>query len=356
MRLAVIGDGAGAAPSPTGAEAPARAGCSRAEPPQPPAPPPHRPPPPPPRHRRTRPLRSAGRRAAPAPAAEPNGDGVGPVGALADGAQAPGRERDQRVGGDGHRVRRADHPGGRARVIECRRWPRGVPPAPAAPTPAPHQPAPAQPWLPRHRLRPCRAPPAPSGLDGVVPPRRGPGRAVLQHAAPHGRAHGAVQGDLAPRLHRQRGRLRERRARARRLGRALQGRGGLHAHLPAVRGPGRRRGAARLPAPQRVGGRRLAAGARRGQPRHRGRPRPRGPDRPGHPPGRGGHAARDRPAHPRPGRAGPQPAAQRRRHRRRHLLHHQRRALRHLLHGADHQPAAGGHPGHRRHRPPARSW
>ena len=114
-----------------------------------------------------------------------------------------------------------------------------------------------------------------------------------------------------------------------------------------------RRGAARLPAAQRVGGRRLAARARRGQPRHRGRPLPRGPDRAGDPPRRGGHAARRGPAHPRPGRAGARPAAQRRRHRRRHVLHHQRRPLRHLLHGADHQPAAGGDPGHRRHRAPA---
>ena len=140
------------------------------------------------------------------------------------------------------------------------------------------------------------------------------------------------------------------------LGRALQGRGGLLADLPALRGPGRGRGAARLPAAQRVGGRRLARRPRRGQPRHRGRPLPRGPDRAGDPPGRGGHPARRRPAHPRPGRAGAQPAAQRRRHRRRHVLHHQRRAVRDLLHGPDHQPAAGGHPGHRRHRPPARSW
>ena len=37
----------------------------------------------------------------------------------------------------------------------------------------------------------------------------------------------------------------------------------------------------------------------------------------------------------------------------RHVLHHQRRTLRHLLHGPDHQPAAGGDPGHRRHRSPA---
>ena len=35
-----------------------------------------------------------------------------------------------------------------------------------------------------------------------------------------------------------------------------------------------------------------------------------------------------------------------------HLLHHQRRPVRHVLHRADHQPAPGGHPGHRRHRPP----
>ena len=47
-----------------------------------------------------------------------------------------------------------------------------------------------------------------------------------------------------------------------------------------------------------------------------------------------------------------EPPAQCRRHRRRHVLHHQRRPLRHLLHGADHQPAPGGDPGHRRHRPP----
>ena len=52
------------------------------------------------------------------------------------------------------------------------------------------------------------------GLHGAVPHRRRPGRAVLQHAAPHRRAHGAVEGDVAARVHRQRGRLRGRRARA----------------------------------------------------------------------------------------------------------------------------------------------
>ena len=127
---------------------------------------------------------------------------------------------------------------------------------------------------------------------------------------------------------------------------------GFSPDLPALRRPGGRRGAARLPAAQRVGGRRLAARPRRGQPRDRRRPVPRGPDRAGDPPGRGGHAARRGAAHPRPGRAGAEPAAQRRRHRRRHVLHHQRRPVRHLLHRADHQPAAGGDPGHRRHRPP----
>ncbi len=58
----------------------------------------------------------------------------------------------------------------------------------------------------------------PRGLDGAVPHRRRPDRAVLQHAPAYGRAHGAVQGDLAARVHRQRGRLRGRRARARRRG------------------------------------------------------------------------------------------------------------------------------------------
>ena len=193
---------------------------------------------------------------------------------------------------------------------------------------------------------------APVGLGRRLPRCGRPGRAVLEHAPAHGRAHGALEGHLAARLHRQGGRLRERRAGAQGLGRALQGRGGLRADLPALRGPGHRRGAARLPAAQRLGGRRLAGRARRGQPGHRRRPVPRGPDRAGHPPGRGGHAARRRPADPRPGRAGPRPQAQRRRHRRGHLLHHQRRPVRHLLHRADHQPAPGGHPGHRRHRPP----
>ena len=36
-----------------------------------------------------------------------------------------------------------------------------------------------------------------------------------------------------------------------------------------------------------------------------------------------------------------------------HVLHHERRPLRHVLHGPDHQPAASGDPGHRRHRAPA---
>ena len=48
-----------------------------------------------------------------------------------------------------------------------------------------------------------------------------------------------------------------------------------------------------------------------------------------------------------------QPTAQCRRHRRGHVLHHQRRSLRDLLHRAHHQPAPGGHFGHRWHRPTA---
>ena len=124
-------------------------------------------------------------------------------------------------------------------------------------------------------------------------------------------------------------------------------------YLP-VRGQGDGRGAAGVPQPQRLGGRRLAGRAPAGQPGHRRRPRPRGPDRPGRPPSRGDHAPGDRPSHPRPGRPGPHPAAHGGRHHRRDLLDHQRRAVRHLLHRADHQPAAGGHPGHRRHQAPAR--
>ena len=44
------------------------------------------------------------------------------------------------------------------------------------------------------------------------------------------------------------------------------------------------------------------------------------------------------------------------RHRRRDVLHHQRRPLRHVLHRADHQPAPGGDPRHRRHRAAGRWW
>ena len=55
-----------------------------------------------------------------------------------------------------------------------------------------------------------------------------------------------------------------------------------------------------------------------------------------------------RPRDRRPGRPGPGQEAQRRRHLRRHVHHHQPRRLRHVPHRPDHQPAPGGHPVHRR--------
>ena len=103
VRLAVIGDGAGSS---------AAGGTPAAGTAEPPAPQPEpataAPPPPPP---------------APAPAATPapapaagaaDGNGSEPLAAVTDRAQAPGRERHQRVGGDGDRSRRAHHAGGRA--------------------------------------------------------------------------------------------------------------------------------------------------------------------------------------------------------------------------------------------------
>src|SRR5258708_6062718 len=101
--------------------------------------------------------------------------------------------------------------------------------APATPTAAAHPPPPPAP-RPGARVGPGRAGPACAAgaagsarLHGLVPGGRRPDRALLQHAPPDGRAHGAVEGDLAACLHRQRGRLRERRARAQVLGRAPQG-------------------------------------------------------------------------------------------------------------------------------------
>ena len=61
-------------------------------------------------------------------------------------------------------------------------------------------------------------------------------------------------------------------------------------------------------------------------------------------PGRSG------PESQRPGRTSPHQTAQARRNPGRHLHHHQSWRLRRRLRPAHHQPAPGGHPGHRRHR------
>ena len=103
VRLAVIGDGSGSAPS----DAAPAATATEAPPPAPPAEPVAAAPPPPPA------TRSAAGAGAGARARTGGGDqrrrrrAAGP---LADRAQAPGRERHQRVGGDRDRFRRAHHP------------------------------------------------------------------------------------------------------------------------------------------------------------------------------------------------------------------------------------------------------
>ena len=244
--------------------------------------------------------------------------------------------------GSGGRITRGRRPARGRRSPRCaaaaRRAAAPTAPGPAAPASSTGAPARRQPPPPHAAPAPRRSAARRrrrrSGLHGLVPGRRGPDRALLQHAAPHRRAHGAVQGHFTARLHRQRGRLRERRAGAQGLGRALQGRGGVRTHLPSLRRPGHRGGVAGLPVAQRVGGRRLIARPRRGESRDCGRPVPRGTDRARDPSGRRGHAARGGPAYPRSGRAGSGSPAQRRRHRGRDVLHHERRPVRHLLHGA----------------------
>ena len=272
VRLAVIGDGSsasGGAPAAGTAEPPCRpsrrhAATARAAPGT---------------------AASAATAHAPAPAHRPatgrdpragRGGGrqrFGGAPAVADRAQAPGRERHQRVRGDGDRARRAHHP--RGRLAGGRVAPFGGPAAAAGPAPArrhrPRRPpaAPGAPAMPVASVRPHRRSPwrrsARAG-DQVVP-FSNMRRRTAEHMV-------RSKATSPTRLHRQRGRLRGGRAVARGLGRALQGRGGVLTDLPAVRRPCGGRGAAGLPAPQRVGGRRLAARARRGQSRDRGRPRP----------------------------------------------------------------------------------
>ncbi len=119
---------------------------------------------------------------------------------------------------------------------------------------------------------------------------------------------------------------------------------GLRPHLPAVHHPRRRRGARRVPAPQRQ---RLRRRPRRAQlHRHRHRRRSRLP----RVAGAGGArrrdqaAAGDRPRDQRPCRARPQSQAEPRRDQRRHVHHLQQRLGRQRVDDADHQPAAGGDP------------
>jgi pyruvate dehydrogenase E2 component (dihydrolipoamide acetyltransferase) len=159
VKLAVIGDGAGAAPSddaPVAAAAPAPAPAAAA--PQEAAPPP--PPPPPPAAAAPAPAPAAAAPAA-ATSVESNGDGVGPnvlspmVRKLL--AENGISETEVTGTGSGGRITRDDA----QRVVEAR---RAVPPpatAPAAPAPAP--PAPSAPPLQSATATPvARTPQAPS--------------------------------------------------------------------------------------------------------------------------------------------------------------------------------------------------
>ena len=89
---------------------------------------------------------------------------------------------------------------------------------------------------PRRHRRPRRAP-APRRLR-VARPGPTTRRPVHQHPAAHGRAHGALEGDVGPRAHRHRGRLRGRRPGAPGRARRVQGPRGLQPHLPARSSPG----------------------------------------------------------------------------------------------------------------------
>ena len=181
-------------------------------------------------------------------------------------------------------------------------------------------------------VRPGRGP----GGRGDVPARPGrdrgqAGRARHRHPAhehpeAHRRAHGAVEGDLGPRLRVDRGRLRGRRAGPPVEQGRVAGQRGLRPHLPAVHQPGRDRRHRRVP-----GGQRQLRRVRADRPplrrsRHRRRPGLQGPDGAGGAGRRQQAAAGHRPRDQRPGGQDPEQEALARRDLRRHVHDHQPRA------------------------------
>ena len=122
--------------------------------------------------------------------------------------------------GAGGRITRDDA----LRVVEARRVAQQPPPA------QPARAAATTATAPPRALRPAGTPARATGsaggqcadrsarLHGVVPGGRRPAGALLEHAPQDRRAHGAIEGHVAARLHRQRSRFRERGACAQRLG------------------------------------------------------------------------------------------------------------------------------------------
>ncbi len=188
---------------------------------------------------------------------------------------------------------------------------------------------------------------------------RGPARGGRPAAGHHGQAAAPASGhrpaddrvaaDVGTAHDRAGGRHHPRRAPARPREGRLRAPRGRQAHLPAVLREGGDRGAQEVPRAERVDRRRR---------RRRSLPRQRPPgDRRGHPPRppRAGDQERRGPQHRRAGQAdrrrrGAHPRRQDRPRRavRRHVHDHQHRQRRRAVRHADHQPAAGGDPRHRR--------
>src|SRR3954452_6074046 len=200
-------------------------------------------------------------------------------------------------------------------------------PAPAAPTPPP---AAAPPPPPPRAPPPAPAPPAAGPGAG----RDGAGGAALADAQVDRRAHEALARDRRP-LHDDR-RVRHER------GRAPPGRD--RDDGPADRRALRRRGAARVPRPQRVARGRHVHPPRPGPPRHRRLARRRRAHRAGRARRAGPLRRGPRPSYPRPRPPRPRPRAAARRRPRRHVHDHEPRPVRRTRRDADHQPAPGGDP------------
>ena len=210
---------------------------------------------------------------------------------------------------------------------------------PAAPEP--RRPRAGSPRRPRPRPRrpasprpPAPAPPA--GARRRLPHR---GRADVADPPEDGRAHGALEAHLGPRLDR----LRDRHDAGRPAPPEAQGRlrgARRPAHLHAVHPQGGGRRPQGVPGAERQHRRRQRRLPQGHQPRHRGRPRL-GAHRARHPPRRREERARPRPRRQRPRRARPREEAQGRGGPGRHLHGHEPRRLRQPLRHPDHQPAPG---------------